>query len=98
MGSRHGEEEKNKRSQTSRGQKGLEQSGAKVAGVTRLRYWVPDPNARSPTFPGRSSYSRSSGRDRSRSRPWCPNIDTAPKPPVEGGTSCVALPAGNEPV
>ncbi|KAL1482604.1 hypothetical protein MTO96_014122 [Rhipicephalus appendiculatus] len=26
----------------------------------------------------------------------CPSLDSGPKPSVEGGTSCVALSAGNE--
>ncbi|KAL1468101.1 hypothetical protein MTO96_041697 [Rhipicephalus appendiculatus] len=29
-------------------------------------------------------------------RSWCLSLDSGPKPPVEGGTSCVAFPAGNE--
>ncbi|KAL1486333.1 hypothetical protein MTO96_009317 [Rhipicephalus appendiculatus] len=29
-------------------------------------------------------------------RSWCPSLDSGPKPPVEGGTSCVAFSAGNE--
>ncbi|KAL1475090.1 hypothetical protein MTO96_037538 [Rhipicephalus appendiculatus] len=54
---------------------------------------------------GRSSWSRStrryaasrtSGRDCSRPRSWCPSLGSGPKPPVKGGTSSVALPAGNE--
>ncbi|KAL1474714.1 hypothetical protein MTO96_037783, partial [Rhipicephalus appendiculatus] len=94
-----------KRSRPSRAQSGLEQPGAKVAGVARLRCRVPDPNARSPTCPGRSSWSpstrryaasRSSGRDCSWPRSWCPSLASGPKPPVEGGTSCAAFPAGNE--
>ncbi|KAL1441976.1 hypothetical protein MTO96_008124 [Rhipicephalus appendiculatus] len=105
MRSRHGEEEKEKTFEASRAQSGLEQPGAKVAGVARLRCRAPDPNARSPTCPGRSSWSpstrryaasRSSGRDCSWPRSWCPSLASGPKPPVEGGTSCVALPPGNE--
>ncbi|KAL1444535.1 hypothetical protein MTO96_045501 [Rhipicephalus appendiculatus] len=102
----HGEEEeKEKTFEASRAQSGLEQPGAKVAGVARLRCRVPGPNARSPTCPGRSSWSpstwryaasRSSGRDCSWPRSWCPSLASGPKPPVEGGTSCVAFPAGNE--
>ncbi|KAL1473454.1 hypothetical protein MTO96_038656 [Rhipicephalus appendiculatus] len=105
MRSRPGEEEKEKTFEASRAQSGLEQSGAKVAGVARLRGRAPDPNASSPTCPGRSSWSRStrrypasrsSGRDCSRLRSWCPSLDSGPKPPVEGGTCCVAFSAGNE--
>ncbi|KAL1479911.1 hypothetical protein MTO96_034766 [Rhipicephalus appendiculatus] len=63
------------------------------------------PESEKSECPGRSSWlrstrryaaSRSSGRDCSRPRPWCPSLDSGPKPPVEGGTCCVAFPAGKE--
>ncbi|KAH6935452.1 hypothetical protein HPB50_006016 [Hyalomma asiaticum] len=40
----------------------------------------------------------SSGRDCARPGPRCSGRVSAPKPPVEGGTSSVTTPAGNEPL